>query len=92
MIYWITGTIGSSFWPYYAVRHGAPALPPGERIPVPTAHAQFPKEIIPSVRSWAETVYDIHRWTVMDAGGHFAAAEEPEALAGDIREFFRALR
>ncbi|HKY76195.1 MAG TPA: epoxide hydrolase, partial [Acidimicrobiia bacterium] len=29
MIYWVTGAIGSSFWPYYAVRHGQPALPPG---------------------------------------------------------------
>jgi pimeloyl-ACP methyl ester carboxylesterase len=92
MIYWVTGAIGSSFWPYYAVRHGEPALPPGERIPVPTARARFPKEIIQVPRSWAETVYDIRRWTVMESGGHFAAAEEPEALAADIRAFFRDLR
>jgi pimeloyl-ACP methyl ester carboxylesterase len=93
MIYWVTGAIGSSFWPYYAVRHGEPALAsPGERIPVPAAHARFPKEIIQVPRSWAETVYDIRRWTVMESGGHFAAAEEPEALAADIREFFRDLR
>jgi pimeloyl-ACP methyl ester carboxylesterase len=48
--------------------------------------------MIPVPRSWAETVYDIRRWTVMESGGHFAAAEEPEALAADIREFFRDLR
>ena len=92
MIYWVTGAIGSSFWPYYAVRHGEPALPPGERIPVPAAHARFPKEMIQVPRSWAETVYDIRRWTVMESGGHFAAAEEPEALAADVRAFFRELR
>ncbi|HZQ78676.1 MAG TPA: epoxide hydrolase [Acidimicrobiia bacterium] len=93
MIYWVTGAIGSSFWPYYAVRHGQPALAPdGRRIPVPAAHARFPKEIIQVPRSWAETVYDVRRWTVMASGGHFAAAEEPEALAGDVTAFFRDLR
>jgi microsomal epoxide hydrolase len=35
---------------------------------------------------------DIRRWTLMPAGGHFAALEEPEALAADIRTFFRTLR
>jgi microsomal epoxide hydrolase len=93
MIYWVTGAIGSSFWPYYAVRHGEPALAAdGRRIPVPAAHARFPKEMIQVPRSWAESVYDIRRWTVMDSGGHFAAAEEPEALAADVRAFFRDLR
>ncbi|HVW34144.1 MAG TPA: alpha/beta fold hydrolase [Acidimicrobiia bacterium] len=92
MIYWVTGAIGSSFWPYYAVRHGDPALPPAERIPVPAAHARFPKEMIRVPRSWAEMAYDIRRWTEMEVGGHFAAAEEPEALTGDVREFFRDLR
>ncbi len=92
MLYWVTGAIGSSFWPYYAVRHGEPALPPDERIAVPMAHARFPKEMIQVPRSWAETVYDVRRWTVMASGGHFAAAEEPEALAGDVTAFFRDLR
>jgi microsomal epoxide hydrolase len=93
MIYWVTGAIGSSFWPYYAVRHGEPALAAdGRRIPVPAAHARFPKEIIQVPRSWAESVYDIRRWTEMPSGGHFAAAEEPDALAADLRAFFRDLR
>ena len=92
MIYWVTGAIGSSFWPYYAVRHGQPPLPPGERIAVPAAHASFPAEILHPTRAWAEKVYDIRRWTVMPSGGHFAAAEEPDALAADLREFFRDLR
>jgi len=43
-------------------------------------------------RSLAERMYDIRRWTRMPAGGHFAALEEPEALAGEIRAFFRELR
>jgi microsomal epoxide hydrolase len=92
MIYWVTGAIGSSFWPYYGVRHGSPALVPGERIAVPAGYAAFPKEIVSPPRHWAESVYDIRRWTVMPAGGHFAAQEEPAALASEVRAFFGELR
>src|SRR5437867_9847594 len=59
---------------------------------VPTGYAAFPKEILHVPRAWAERVYDIRRWTVMSSGGHFAALEEPEALAADIAAFFRPLR
>jgi hypothetical protein len=37
-------------------------------------------------------VFNIQRWTVSPKGGHFAALEEPERLAEDIREFFRPFR
>ena len=47
---------------------------------------------LPAPREWGERVYDVRRWTVMPRGGHFAALEEPELLAQDIREFFRPLR
>jgi microsomal epoxide hydrolase len=41
----------------------------------------------------AERTYkDIRRWTTMPRGGHFAAMEQPEALAREIVEFFRPLR
>jgi pimeloyl-ACP methyl ester carboxylesterase len=41
----------------------------------------------------AERVYrNIQRWTVMPKGGHFAALEQPEALAREVRAFFRPLR
>jgi pimeloyl-ACP methyl ester carboxylesterase len=36
-------------------------------------------------------VYDVRRWTPMPAGGHFAAAEEPERVARDIAAFFASL-
>jgi len=92
MIYWITGAINSSFWPYYARFHQPWPIPDGQRIEVPTAYAAFPKEIVRPPRSLAERMYNIRRWTAMPAGGHFAALEEPEALAADIRAFFRDLR
>jgi microsomal epoxide hydrolase len=92
MLYWVTGAIGSSFWPYYARAHSAWPIPEKRPVKAPTAYAAFPREILHPPRAWAERVYDIRRWTVMPAGGHFAALEEPELLAADIRAFFRDLR
>jgi pimeloyl-ACP methyl ester carboxylesterase len=92
MLYWVTGAVGSSFWPYYARAHSAWPISERRPVKVPTAYASFPREILHPPRSWAERVYDIRRWTAMPAGGHFAALEEPEALAADVRAFFRDLR
>jgi microsomal epoxide hydrolase len=92
-LYWFTGAIGSSFWPYYARRHGPWPIPEGEKVRVPTGYAAFPKEIVRPPRSQAETIYaDIRRWTDMPKGGHFAALEQPEALAREVIEFFETLR
>jgi pimeloyl-ACP methyl ester carboxylesterase len=93
MLYWATGAIGSSFWPYYARHHSPGLIPDGERIPVPTGYAAFPKEILHPPRSLAERVYgNVQRWTKMEKGGHFGALEQPELLTREIREFFRPLR
>jgi pimeloyl-ACP methyl ester carboxylesterase len=93
MLYWVTGAINSSFWPYWARRHELWPLNEQSPVRVPTAYASFPKEILHPPRTWVEAVYtDIRRWTSMPAGGHFAAMEEPEALAADVRAFFRELR
>ncbi len=92
-LYWFTGAIGSSFWPYYARLHGSVILPPGEAISVPTGYAQFPREILKPPRHVAARVFkDIRRWSVMEKGGHFAALEQPELLAQEVRAFFRELR
>jgi microsomal epoxide hydrolase len=92
-LYWVTGAIGSSFWPYYARMHGPWPIPEGGTIGVPTGYVEFPREILRPPRSVAQQVYtNIQRWTVMPKGGHFAALEQPEALAREIRAFFRPLR
>ncbi|MBC8457379.1 MAG: epoxide hydrolase [Deltaproteobacteria bacterium] len=92
MLYWATGTIGSSFWPYYARLHGPWPVPNDRRIETPTGYVEFPKEILRPPRSVAERVYNIQRWTVKERGGHFAALEQPEVLAEEIRAFFRQFR
>jgi len=92
-LYWFTGAIGASFWPYYARLHGAAILPAGDTISVPTGYAQFPREMLKPPRRAAERVFtDLRRWSVMPKGGHFAALEQPELLAADVQAFFRDLR
>jgi pimeloyl-ACP methyl ester carboxylesterase len=92
-LYWFTGAIGSSFWPYYARLHRPWPVPDHGTIAVPTGYSEFPREILHPPKSLAARTYtDIRRWTVMPRGGHFAAMEQPEALAAEIRELFRPLR
>lgn len=91
-LYWFSGAIGSSFWPYYARMHGPWPIPEAG-VTVPMGYAAFPREIVRPPRSVAEKWYtDIRRWTEMPKGGHFAAMEQPQALAHEITEFFRPLR
>ncbi len=91
-LYWFTGCIGASFWPYYARMHGPWPIPAGRTVDVPTGYAAFPREIRRPPRSIAAQAYtDIRQWTVMEKGGHFAAMEQPAALAADIARFFRPL-
>jgi pimeloyl-ACP methyl ester carboxylesterase len=92
-LYWFTGAIGSSFFPYYFRMHRPWPIPEGGTIAVPTGYAAFPHEILRPPRSLAERTYtDIRRWTEMQRGGHFAAMEQPDALAADVRAFFRMVR
>ncbi len=92
-LYWFTGAIGSSFWPYYARLHGDAPIPADKTVDVPVGYAAFPREIRRPPRSIASRYYtDIRRWTPMAKGGHFAALEQPAALAGEIIAFFRDLR
>lgn len=90
-LYWVTGAINSTFWPYYAIRHDPWPLP-DTRIEVPMAYASFPRETRHPPRHFAEPFFDIRRWTEMPRGGHFAALEVPDLLADDVAAFFRSVR
>ena len=56
-LYWFTGAIGSSFWPYYARMHGPWPIPEGRTVDVPMGYAEFPKEILRPPRSLAARTY-----------------------------------
>lgn len=93
MLYWITGTIGSSMRLYRHASRVPLRFGPADRVRVPTGMAVFPGES-PACppREWVERGYKVTRWTPMPRGGHFAAWEEPGLLADDVRAFFRPLR
>jgi pimeloyl-ACP methyl ester carboxylesterase len=93
-LYWVTQTIAPSMRDYHDNRVHAEPIGPDDRVTVPTAFAVFPHQHVPEAeppREWAERLYDVRRWTVMPRGGHFAPAEEPEAVARDIAAFFGEL-
>ncbi|MDA0184197.1 epoxide hydrolase [Solirubrobacter phytolaccae] len=94
MIYWITGSIGTSFWPYHARLHGGFALDQvvaaGEKITVPMTYLDFPREMIHVPREVAELAFaNIERWETPDYGGHFPALEVPDVLVDSLRRFSR---
>jgi pimeloyl-ACP methyl ester carboxylesterase len=91
MMYWLTGTAGSSGRFYY---ENANAGAWGEQRPssFPMGVAVFPDDFL-SIRRFAERDnQNIVHWSEFDKGGHFAALEQPDLLIGDLRDFFRALR
>jgi len=89
-IYWFTGTINSANTLYKAgPAEGSALLKAGEKVAVPTAYSEYPMDTLPiTPRSWADRSYNIKRWRVMEKGGHFAAMEEPELFADDVRDAF----
>ncbi len=84
MIYWATQTIASSIRIYSE----DPWQEMEKLPPVPAAFASFPKDISQPPREWVERRLHLTHWTEMPRGGHFAAMEEPELLAEDLRAFF----
>jgi pimeloyl-ACP methyl ester carboxylesterase len=92
-LYWLTSTIGSAAR-FYAESLRAPWRPAREGDPVvavPTGVAAFPKENTQVPRAWCERYFDLRRYTRMERGGHFAAVEQPAALAAELRAFFGEL-
>ncbi|MEV5875251.1 epoxide hydrolase family protein [Streptomyces sp. NPDC052101] len=94
MLFWLTGTAGSSARIYYERAHasGGRTARPAEPSTAPTALAVFPADPQIPLRHKAERTENLVRWTEFDRGGHFAAMEEPDLLIGDVRAFFRGLR
>ncbi|MFW3168401.1 epoxide hydrolase family protein [Geodermatophilus sp. CPCC 206100] len=96
-LYWLTGTGASaarSYWEDFgvaAVQARAGRTPP--EVAVPVGFTTFPGEIWRTPRSWAEQSYPtLGYFNEVDRGGHFAAWEEPELFATEIRAAFRPLR
>jgi pimeloyl-ACP methyl ester carboxylesterase len=94
--YWLTGTGAStarSYWEAYGPDAPAAGRPPLPDPRVPVGFSTFPGEIWRTPRSWAEKSYPtLNYFGVAARGGHFAAWEEPELFAAQLRAAFRPLR
>ncbi|XP_023687361.1 epoxide hydrolase 1 [Paramormyrops kingsleyae] len=93
MIYWTTGSIISSMR-FYKENLGSGLNKPHSKIPVcvPTALASFPNELLHTPKLWVKQKYhNLCSFTPMARGGHFAAMEEPEMMAADLRKFIMQL-
>jgi pimeloyl-ACP methyl ester carboxylesterase len=89
-LYWFTGTATSSarlYWDNNANNFNA------VDISLPAAVTVFPGEIYRAPRSWAERAYhNLIYFNEVDKGGHFAAWEQPDLFAAEMRAAFRSLR
>jgi pimeloyl-ACP methyl ester carboxylesterase len=93
--YWLSGTGASAARSYWenaqAAAHAAGHARPEVKLPV--GFTVFPGEIFRAPRSWAEQAYpNLTYFNEVDKGGHFAAWEEPELFATEIRAAFKPLR
>ena len=88
MLYWLTGTAGSSADLYYENTHTG--FQPQQPATVPTGVAVFAEDY--AIRRYGERGNHIVHWTEFDRGGHFAAMEAPDLLVSDVRTFFRLVR
>lgn len=88
MMYWLPATGASAarlYWESFSkIGEGVVQLPAGA--------SAFPKEVIPAPRTWAERgMPNLVYWNDLDRGGHFAAWEQPELFASELRACFGAM-
>jgi pimeloyl-ACP methyl ester carboxylesterase len=94
-LYWLTGTGASAARSYWEsgqeqARAAGQAPPP---VSIPVGFTTFPGEIWRTPRSWVEKAYpNVTYFNEVDKGGHFAAWEEPELFANEMRAAFGSLR
>jgi pimeloyl-ACP methyl ester carboxylesterase len=93
-LYWTTNTAISSarlYWETFQLPKAGFFDPRGVKIPV--AVSAFPDEIYTAPKNWAEKAYSkLIYYNKPDKGGHFAAWEQPQLLAEDLRAAFKSLR
>lgn len=92
MLYWVTGTIGSSVRYYWETAHENLPLSGDPRISVPVGIGVLPGDVSALPRRHAEEDTNLQHWTRFPRGGHFGPAEVPDLLVDDLRDFFRPLR
>ncbi len=91
-LFWLTGTgvsTAKSYWEYL----GYGSFADVRNVTVPVAVSVFPDELYRAPRSWTEKAYpNLVHFNEVDRGGHFAAWEQPELYASELRAGLRSLR
>lgn len=95
-LYWLTNTAASSARLYWETSGQSVLLAAAQKtseISLPVAITVFPDEVYRAPETWARRAYrNLIHFNEVDKGGHFAAWEEPELLAAELRVAFRSLR
>ena len=89
-LYWLTNTGVSAsrlYWEYKGGFFNA------KGVKLPVAVTVFPGEQYEAPRSWTERAYPkLIYYNRADKGGHFAAWEQPQIFAEELRSAFKSLR
>jgi pimeloyl-ACP methyl ester carboxylesterase len=89
-LYWLTNTGISASRLYWEYKGG---FWDAKGVSLPVAVSVFPGEAYQAPRSWVERAYpNLIHYNQVDKGGHFAAWEQPELFAREVRAGFRSLR
>jgi pimeloyl-ACP methyl ester carboxylesterase len=94
-LYWLTNTATSAARLYWEFAQGAVAAfkDPPPHVTLPVAYTVFPGEIFQAPRHWVKKAYhNLIYYNEVDRGGHFAAWEEPQLFAEEMRAAFTSLR
>ncbi len=90
--YWLTGSLGSAAWIYWADRHEPQALAGGERCLVPTGYSGFGGGFFPPPPSrWIERAHRLVYRNELPVGGHFPGWMASATLADELQRFTIAL-
>jgi pimeloyl-ACP methyl ester carboxylesterase len=89
-LYWLTNTGISASRLYWEYKGGFFNT---KGVSIPVAVSVFPSEQYQAPRSWTERAYpNLIHYNQLDQGGHFAAWEQPQLFAREVRAAFRSLR
>jgi len=94
-LYWLTNTATSAARVYWEESQGTAAAfkNPPPHVTLPVAYTVFPDELFQAPKHWVKSAYhNLIYYNVADKGGHFAAWEEPELFAAEMRAAFKSLR
>jgi pimeloyl-ACP methyl ester carboxylesterase len=95
-LYWLTNTAASSARLYWETSGQSVLLAAAQKttdISLPVAITVFPDDVYRAPETWARRAYrNLIYFNEVDKGGHFAAWEQPELLAAELRAAFRSLR